>query len=69
MSKPQMDALDRQNAEFDALAVLCSQYKNLCSVAVVDDNYPEARLYYERALRIFLEKVAINRKLKVEPLP
>lgn len=44
-----------QKDEFNALDKLIKAYKNL--PAIVDDDYPEMRHYYEGALRAFIEAI------------
>lgn len=55
------DSIALQNAEFGALTELAKRWTTLQRVPVVDDDYPEHRHYYERALREFLRAVASNR--------
>lgn len=57
------DRIALQNAEFDALTERSKKWATLQMVAVVDDDYPEYRHYYESALRTFLDAVAANREL------
>lgn len=56
------DRMQLQTDEFDTLARLIQRYKNL--PPVVDDDYPEARHYYDSALRDFLEACAANGRLE-----
>ena len=49
-----------QNKEFDALDNLIKKYKMLECVAVVDDDYPRVRHYYEGALSLFIEACKNN---------
>lgn len=49
-----MCTMETQTAEFDALQNLCECWRKLTLTAVVDDDYPEMRHYYEGALRAFL---------------
>jgi hypothetical protein len=58
MATAVMDKIKLQNKEFDALDKLIKTYKNL--PAVVDDDYPEMRHYYESAIRAFLEACKAN---------
>lgn len=53
-------ALDRQNAEFDALSELARAWSVLQRIAVVDDDYPKYRHIYESALKAFLSACATN---------
>lgn len=59
-----MTRIDLQNAEFDALEKLIEKYKTLCTVAVVDDDYPEYRHYYESALKTFIDALRANGRIK-----
>jgi hypothetical protein len=54
-------AMDRQNAEFDALTKLVEAFRIHNTVAVVDDDYPEVRHKYEAALKDFLRICSANR--------
>ncbi len=56
-------SLDRQNKEFDALTKLSDCWRILQSVAVVDDDYPEYRHYYESALKTFIDALRENGRL------
>lgn len=60
-----MDGIDRQNKEFDALNELIKRWESLQRVAVVDDDYPEYRHYYETALKNFVGAIENNGRLKV----
>ncbi len=53
-----MDKMNPQKAEFDAVSELCKAYRNL--PAIVDDDYPEMRHYYERAAQILLDAFKAN---------
>lgn len=55
-----MTRITLQNAEFDALDNLVRKYAVLTKVAVVDDDYPEVRHYYETALRDFVAAMKAN---------
>lgn len=59
-----MAAIDKQNAEFDALTELSKRWSELRNVAVVDDDYPEARHRYEGALRDFIRAIGENGRLQ-----
>lgn len=61
-----MKSLDPQNAEFDALTRLGEKWQALQRVAVVDDDYPEARHGYEAALRDFVQALRVNRPREFE---
>lgn len=64
MSKTAMDRIDLQNAEFDALTRLAEEWRKLQQVAVVDDDYPEARHYYEGALKDFIKACDANGRIE-----
>src|SRR6266436_1020272 len=53
-----MDRMQLQSNEFNVLESLIKAYKNL--PAIVDDDYPEMRHYYERELRNFFEAANLN---------
>ncbi len=53
------DALSLMRAEFKAASELAKRYKEL--PAVVDDDYPEARHYYDSAARAFIAAWQANR--------
>lgn len=52
------DRLDLQSNEFNSLVSLWRKFEALPSV--VDDDYPEARHYYESALKSFLQSCKSN---------
>ena len=54
-------AMKPQKDEFDAVAKLASAYRNL--PAIVDDDYPEARYYYEGAMRTLIEAIKVNGRI------
>lgn len=54
--------MELQVKEFDALDALVSALRNL--PAVVDDDYPQMRHYYDSALREFLRACAANGRLE-----
>jgi NTP pyrophosphatase (non-canonical NTP hydrolase) len=57
-----------QRAEFDAVEELSKRLDGL--PAIVDDDYPEARHYYEGAVRTCIEAFKANRPhLFAKPLP
>jgi hypothetical protein len=60
------DRIGLQNAEFDALEVLIKSYQRLREVAVVEDDYPEYRHYYERAIRMFIHALRENGRLETK---
>lgn len=51
-----------QKAEFDAVASLARTYNNL--PPIVDDSYPEARHYYERAVRELIIACTANGRIE-----
>lgn len=53
--------IELQSKEFDTLDNLISKYQNL--PAVVDDDYPEMRLYYESALKSFIKACKANGRI------
>jgi hypothetical protein len=55
------ESLENQSNEFHALCELIAKYNNL--PAVVDDGYPEARHYYESALKTFIDALRKNRRI------
>lgn len=55
-----MDSLEKMRAEFDAADELAEQLRRLNLTAVVDDDYPEVRYDYERALTGLLKKMQDN---------
>jgi hypothetical protein len=57
------DRIALQNAEFDALNKLIEKYQTLCTIAVVDDDYPEFRHYYEGALKNFIDALRKNGRI------
>ena len=56
-----VDRMQLQTNEFNALDELIKKYKSL--PAVVDDDYPECRHYYESALMTFLEACKANGRM------
>lgn len=56
-----MDRMEAQKNEFDKLSVLAEKFKQL--PAVVDDDYPEARHYYESALKDFIDALVSNGRI------
>lgn len=59
------DNIDLQSDEFDALVALIRTFKNL--PAIVDDDYPEMRQYYESRLDSFLKACEANGRIKPKP--
>jgi hypothetical protein len=54
-------SIETQSAEFDAVAELVKRYRAL--PAVVDDDYPEMRHYYESAMRSLIDAIRANGRL------
>lgn len=50
-----------QKDEFNALDNLIKQYQSL--PAIVDNDYPRCRHYYESAIKTFLEACKNNRRI------
>lgn len=57
------DKIALQNKEFDAVETLSSKYSSLTMTAVVDDDYPEMRHYYESAVKQLIEAFKANGRL------
>jgi len=55
--------MESQKKEFNSLDNLIKKYSTLCSVPIVDDEYPEVRHYYEGALRDFISALRGNNRL------
>jgi len=60
----EMDRIDRQNAEFDALTKLAKTWRVLQKVPVVDDDYPAYRHKYEGALQSFIAALRQNGRIR-----
>lgn len=56
-----MEEMKKQTAEFDALQKLYKAFTEM--PAVVDDDYPEMRHYYESEMRDFIDKIKANGRL------
>lgn len=56
------EAMKAQKAEFDAVAKLCKAYRSL--PAIVDDDYPEMRHYYEREVQSVIEAFRANGRIQ-----
>ena len=54
--------IDLQNKEFDAVAELAEQYRRITLTPVVDDDYPEVRYDYERAVRALMTAFKANKR-------
>lgn len=61
MSPELIKAMEVQDAEFKAVDQLCKTYNSL--PAIVDDFYPEARHYYESAVRELIEAFKTNGRI------
>lgn len=61
MTADEIARLDAQSREFAAVAELAKRYNAL--PAIVDDDYPEARHYYEGALRSLIAALKANGRL------
>lgn len=59
--KTRDERIEAQGKEFDKLEILCQKYRSL--PLIVDDNYPEARHYYERALCEFISALRENDRI------
>jgi NTP pyrophosphatase (non-canonical NTP hydrolase) len=59
--------METQSAEFDALCNLWKAYSAL--PPIVDDDYPEMRHYYERAMRELVEALIANGRCKAGTTP
>ncbi len=62
------DRMASQSAEFNALQNLMRKAKGLFETAVVDDDYPQMRHYYEGALQEFIKALQGNNRLPVNTL-
>lgn len=51
-----------QSREFDAVNELSKAYRNL--PAIVDDDYPKMRYYYESAVRTLIDAMKENGRLQ-----
>ena len=56
-----IEKMKPQSDEFEALCNLWKAYDAM--PPIVDDDYPEMRHYYERAIREFVEKITLNGRL------
>ena len=57
-----VEAVDPQREEFEAVAALSQRFRSL--PAIVDDDYPEARHYYESAVQRILRAFEKNGRMK-----
>ena len=62
-----MKGIGLQSKEFDAVAALAKRYRAL--PPIVDDDYPEARHYYECAIRNLIDALIANGRMKAAPPP
>jgi hypothetical protein len=58
------DRIKLQTAEFDAVAELAEQYRRITLTPIVDDDYPEVRYDYERAVRSAIAAFKANSRLE-----
>lgn len=56
-----LESIKPQSDEFNALDDLIKSYNNL--LAIVDDDYPKMRHYYESNLKVFLEACKNNGRI------
>ena len=56
------DKIKAQKDEFDAVARLAKCYNSL--PPIVDDYYPEARHYYESAMRQLIDAIRANGRIQ-----
>lgn len=56
-----MKQFAKQREEFDAVVALAKAYNNL--PAVVDDDYPEMRHYYESSMQRFIRAIRDNGRI------
>ncbi len=56
-----MDRMQTQTNEFDSLRRLIRAFNNL--PAVVDDDYPQMRHFYESEMRLFIDAIRNNGRL------
>jgi hypothetical protein len=59
-TKEQIEQMEKQSKEFDAMDYLAVCYRAIQMTAVVDDDYPRVRHNYESAVRGFLEACKAN---------
>lgn len=59
-----MDAIAKQNKEFDAVERLLKEWRRLQMTPVVDDDYPEVRHYYESAMRDLIDAIRNNGRIR-----
>lgn len=55
--------LETQSKEFDAVAELAKQYRRITMTPIVDDDYPEVRRDYERALSGLIAALRANGRI------
>lgn len=57
------DAIQKQRAEFDAVADLANAYKSITHTPIVDNDYPKVRHYYEGALHNLIKALKENNRI------
>lgn len=57
------DRIDLQNAEFRAAEEFSKQLGAILATPVVDDDYPQQRHYYERAVRELIKAFEANGRI------
>lgn len=62
---PDYEGIETQRKEFDAVAALAKRYRAL--PPIVDDDYPEARHYYECAIRELIDALVANGRIRTPP--
>jgi cation diffusion facilitator CzcD-associated flavoprotein CzcO len=55
-----MNKMEAQKKEFDAVEKLAERYRAITTTPIVDDDYPEVRFYYERAVRDVIDAFRTN---------
>ncbi len=60
-TKKWIKEMEKQSAEFDAVTELAKALNNL--PAVVDDDYPEMRHFYENALQKLINRLKSNGRI------
>jgi hypothetical protein len=62
MTEDLRNPMTLQREEFDAQEELSVQWNRLKQTPVVDDDYPEVRFDYERALEKFIKAMKANKR-------
>jgi len=57
------DKMQTQKNEFDKVAELAKQYRRIEFTPIVDDDYPEVRRDYERAVRDVIDAFRENERI------